>query len=120
MNAGKYTFVIDIPPHFQRDVLGKRQPAIQLNVDATAMVQAGFGSGYAQQIINTEIAVPGPCGAAAITGQSRVRIAFNPISRPHGSSVSWVSSTTSPCWRSSWPALPSFASGSMALWTICW
>jgi len=49
MNAGKYTFVIDIPPNFERDVLGKRRPAVQLDVDATAMVQAGLGADYAQQ-----------------------------------------------------------------------
>jgi ABC-2 type transport system permease protein len=55
MNAGRYTFVVDIPPNFQRDVLGGRRPAVQLNVDATAMVQAGLGSDYAQQIIMTEI-----------------------------------------------------------------
>jgi ABC-2 type transport system permease protein len=55
MNSGRYTFVVDMPPNFQRDVLGGRQPAIQLNVDATAVVQAGLGSGYAQQIITTEI-----------------------------------------------------------------
>ena len=45
MNSGRYTFVIDIPPNFERDVLGRRQPAIQLDVDATAMVQAGLGAG---------------------------------------------------------------------------
>jgi len=55
MNKGRFTFVVDIPPNFQRDVLGGRRPAIQLAVDATAMVQAGLGSGYAQQIITTEI-----------------------------------------------------------------
>jgi ABC-2 type transport system permease protein len=55
MNKGRYTFVIDIPPNFQRDVLGGRQPAIQLDVDATAMVQAGLGSDYAQLIITNEI-----------------------------------------------------------------
>jgi ABC-2 type transport system permease protein len=54
MNAGRYTFVLDIPPNFERDVLGGRKPAIQLNVDATAMVQAGLGSGDAQQIIMNE------------------------------------------------------------------
>jgi ABC-2 type transport system permease protein len=57
MNSGRYTFVIDIPPNFQRDVLGGRQPAIQLNVDATAMVQAGLGADYAQQIIMTRSTV---------------------------------------------------------------
>jgi ABC-2 type transport system permease protein len=56
MNQGRYTFVIDIPPNFQRDVLAGRQPGLQIDVDATAMVQAGLGSGYAQQIITTEIA----------------------------------------------------------------
>jgi ABC-2 type transport system permease protein len=40
MNGGRYTFVVDVPPNFQRDVLRGRQPAIQLNVDATAVVQA--------------------------------------------------------------------------------
>ncbi len=55
MNAGRYTFIIDIPPDFEKYVLGGRNPAIQFNVDATAMVQAGLGSDYAQQIIMTEI-----------------------------------------------------------------
>jgi ABC-2 type transport system permease protein len=55
MNSGRYTFVIDVPPNFQRDVLGGRRPAVQLDVDATAMVQAGLGADYAQQIIMTEI-----------------------------------------------------------------
>ena len=56
MNDGRFTFVVDIPPDFERYVLAGRQPGLQVNVDATAMVQAGLGSGYAQQIITTEIA----------------------------------------------------------------
>jgi len=55
MNVGRFTFIIDIPPHFERDVLGGRRPALQVNIDATAMVQAGLGSGYLQQILSTEI-----------------------------------------------------------------
>ena len=55
MNTGRLTFTIDIPPNFQRDVLAGRSPSLQLNVDATAMMQAGIGSGYAQQIISTEV-----------------------------------------------------------------
>lgn len=55
MNLGKYTFVVDIPPNFERYVLGGRKPAIQLNVDATVMVQGGLGAGYAQDIIMNEI-----------------------------------------------------------------
>ena len=80
MNAGKYTFILDIPPNFQRDLLAGRQPGLQVNVDATAMVQAGLGSSYAQEIINSEVSeflshsenVPvAPVNLA-------VRIAFNP------------------------------------------
>jgi hypothetical protein len=80
MNAGKYTFIVDIPPSFARDVLAWRQPAIQLNVDATASVQAGIGADYAQQIITTEIAnfLSRAEGAPLSPVNLVVRIAFNP------------------------------------------
>ena len=55
MDAGLYTFALDIPPDFQRDVLAGRSAAIQLNVDATRMSQAFTGSGYVQQIVMGEI-----------------------------------------------------------------
>ncbi len=29
MNKGSYTFVVDIPPNFQREVLGGRRPMVQ-------------------------------------------------------------------------------------------
>ncbi|HRO38268.1 MAG TPA: hypothetical protein PLE08_19075, partial [Thauera sp.] len=32
MDAGLHTFVLDIPPNFQRDVLAGRSPALQLNI----------------------------------------------------------------------------------------
>ncbi len=80
MNTGRYTFVIDIPPHFERDVLGNRKPALQVAVDATAMVQAGIGSGYAQQIISTEITdFVAQSDAVTIPPVTlSTRIAFNP------------------------------------------
>jgi ABC-2 type transport system permease protein len=80
MNSGRYTFVVDMPPNFQRDVLGGRQPAIQLNVDATAVVHAGLGSGYAQQIITTEITdfLSHSEGVPLSPVNLDVRIAFNP------------------------------------------
>jgi ABC-2 type transport system permease protein len=80
MNAGRYTFVIDIPPNFARDVLAGRTPAIQLNVDATAMVQAGLGADYAQQIVKTEIVNfrSRVEGAQLTPVNLLVRIAFNP------------------------------------------
>lgn len=80
MNTGRYTFVLDIPPHFERDVLAGRAPVLQVLVDATAMVQAGIGAGYAGRIIDGEIANfvsrsrdrrPPAAGLA-------VHIAFNP------------------------------------------
>ena len=55
MNTAAYTFVIVIPPNFESDVLAGRSPAVQVNVDATAMVTAGLGYGYIQQILTTEI-----------------------------------------------------------------
>ncbi len=55
MDAGRYTFVLDIPPNFQRDVLDGQSPAVQLNVDATRISQAFSGSGYIQQMILDEV-----------------------------------------------------------------
>jgi len=80
MNARRFTFVIDIPPNFERDVLGGRNPALQLNVDATAMVQAGLGSSYAQQIIMNEIRdfLSHQEGTPLPAINLNVRIAFNP------------------------------------------
>jgi ABC-2 type transport system permease protein len=80
MNKGRYTFVVDIPPDFERHVLAGHRPGLQVNVDATAMVQAGLGSGYAQQIITTEIAdfLSHAEGVRPPAIDLDVRIAFNP------------------------------------------
>ncbi len=55
MDTGAYTFVIDIPPDYQRDMLAQRYPKIQLLVDATAMTQAHIGASYINQIFSGEI-----------------------------------------------------------------
>ena len=80
MNAGRYTFILDIPPNFERDLLGGRRPGLQIDVDATAMVQAGLGSGYAEQIVGSEIAdfLSRTEGAAASRVSLDARVAFNP------------------------------------------
>jgi ABC-2 type transport system permease protein len=80
MNSGRFTFVLDIPPKFERDLKRGRHPRIQLNVDATAMVQAGLGADYAQQIITSEIDnfLSRAAGIAAPPVDLVVRIAFNP------------------------------------------
>jgi ABC-2 type transport system permease protein len=56
LDTASYTFVLDIPPHFARDVAAGRTPAVQVNVDATAAMQAGIGAGYIQQILASQIA----------------------------------------------------------------
>lgn len=89
MDTARYTFIVDIPPHFERDVLAGRRPTVQALVDATAMMQAGIGAGYIQRIVTNEVesfaarsdanddkqrSQAGP--AATLT----LRIAFNPNS----------------------------------------
>ena len=80
MDRGDYTFALNIPPNFQRDVLAGNAPAIQLNIDATLMSQAFTGNSYIQQMVAGEVnafvagyrstAVP-PVGLA-------LRMRFNP------------------------------------------
>ncbi len=55
LDAGNYTFVLDIPPGFQKDVLAGKAPVIQLNVDATRMSQAFTGSNFIQQMVLGEV-----------------------------------------------------------------
>jgi len=80
MDAGRYTFVIDIPPDFQADVLAGRQPALQVNVDATAMSQAGIGAGYIRNILTEELAefLRGRYDAPLPPVEIVVRSLFNP------------------------------------------
>lgn len=81
MDAGRYTFALDIPPGFQRDVLAGRQPRIQLNVDATRMSQAFTGSGYIQTIVTGEVNAfaQGHRKAAVPPVDLELRVKFNPL-----------------------------------------
>jgi ABC-2 type transport system permease protein len=54
MNSGRYVFVLEIPPKFEKDVLADKRPTVQIDVDATALTQAGVGAGYLQNIIEAE------------------------------------------------------------------
>jgi ABC-2 type transport system permease protein len=54
MDRGTYTFVLDIPPRFEADLLSGRSPSLQLNIDATAMTQAGVGDAYVESIAQQE------------------------------------------------------------------
>ena len=55
MDRGKYMFVVSIPPRFEQNLLFGRNPSIQVNIDATAMQQAGIGAGYIQAITTDRI-----------------------------------------------------------------
>ncbi|HEX2526713.1 MAG TPA: ABC transporter permease [Geminicoccus sp.] len=50
------TFVLDVPPDFERDILAGHTPDLGLAVDATAIAQAGSGAGYISQIVQQEVA----------------------------------------------------------------
>lgn len=80
MDSGRHTFVLDIPPGFQRDVLAGRAPALQLSVDATRMSQAFSGSGSIQQIALAEVDefVRGVRGGDAPPVDLVLRARFNP------------------------------------------
>jgi len=55
MDTGEYTFILDIPPNYERDVLAGNNPSIQLLSDATAMTQAAIGTYYISQIFRGEM-----------------------------------------------------------------
>ena len=56
MDEGRFMFVVTIPPRFERELLAGRHPDIQVNIDATAMQQAGIGAGYIKNIITQRTA----------------------------------------------------------------
>lgn len=80
LDAGLYTFTLHVPAGFQRDVLAGRQPAIQLNIDATRMNEAFIGAGYIQNIITDEVTrfVQGYRGDPALPIRLATRMQFNP------------------------------------------
>ncbi|WP_246162230.1 ABC transporter permease [Roseovarius faecimaris] len=55
MDAGRFIFVVAVPPGFEKDVRAGHAPEIQVLIDATAMEQAGIGANYIMNILSTEI-----------------------------------------------------------------
>ena len=55
MDKGELLFVVEIPPNFQANVLAQRKTEIQINVDATAVAQAGNGASYLKTAISNEV-----------------------------------------------------------------
>ena len=81
MDAGRYTFVLNIPPNFQRDVLAGRTAEVQLNVDATRMSQAFSGNAYVQQIVMAEVSEFSQRyrGSQALPVELALCMRFNPV-----------------------------------------
>ena len=84
LDAGVFTFVLNIPPAFQADVLAGRSPDLQLNVDATRMSQAFTGNAYVQQIVMGEINefMQRYRGTAPPPVELALRVRFNPALEP--------------------------------------
>jgi ABC-2 type transport system permease protein len=83
MDNGRYTFVLVIPPDFQKDVAAGNTPTLQLNVDATRMSQAFTGSGYIEQIVSQEIQTfTQNSSSSTDLAQIVVRNRFNPNLTP--------------------------------------
>jgi len=87
MDASRFVFVIEIPPKFEQDVISNRYPSVQINMDATAVAQAGIGGAYLQQIINQVVqtyytraqgTATTPSGAELQPVNFAIRVMFNP------------------------------------------
>ena len=55
MDGGELLLVVEIPPNFQANILAQRKTEIQINVDATAVAQAGNGANYLKTAIANEV-----------------------------------------------------------------
>lgn len=56
LDKGYFTFILEIPPKLEANLIANQGPSIQINVDATAVSQAAVGTAYIQQIIARETA----------------------------------------------------------------
>lgn len=81
MDAGEFTFALNIPVNFQEDVLAGKEAAVQVNVDATRMSQAMTGAGYIQQIIQSEVSeyVLHNREVSSMPVELEMRARFNPL-----------------------------------------
>ena len=89
MDKGRLMFVVVIPPRFERDLRAGRNPAVQVNIDATAMQQAGIGSGYIRNIINDRVA--SYLKRTDVTGQKPIQLVIRKLFNPNSISA-WFKS----------------------------
>jgi ABC-2 type transport system permease protein len=93
MNNNELLFAVEIPPNFQADIIAERKTSIQINVDATAVAQAGNGANYLKSAISNEIHNFISSGKSSGSKDAPihlvVRAAFNPNLK-----TSWFSAMT--------------------------
>src|SRR6185437_6840419 len=77
MDSGRFVFVVEIPPKFEHDVIAGWHPSVGLDIDATAVSQAGNGASYIESIIYQEVLTAVP-GAPQQPIDLVVRAMFNP------------------------------------------
>jgi len=79
MESARFIFVLVFPPNFEADVSAGRSPALQLLIDATALMQAGLGASDIQSIVNQEIErfVLRDADVPLLPVELRLRVAFN-------------------------------------------
>jgi ABC-2 type transport system permease protein len=80
MDGGRLMFVVAIPPRYERNLRAGRRAEVQVNIDATAMLQASVGASYIRNILSTETAdfLARSNAKFEYPAQLVVRKAFNP------------------------------------------
>ena len=80
MDQGRLLFVVEIPPNFQADILAQHKTSLQINVDATAVAQAGNGASYLKNAISNEVQsfISKREGTKSLPINVVVRAMFNP------------------------------------------
>ncbi len=91
MDHGELLFVVEIPPNFESDLRAQHKTSLQINVDATAVAQAGNGANYLKTAISNEIQtfLSGKLGGRSAPINLVVRAQFNPNLQ-----TSWFSAMT--------------------------
>jgi len=89
MDRGQLMFVVAIPPRFEHDLRAGRTPDVQVNIDATAMQQAGIGAGYITNIINDRVS--SFLRRTEVTPQKPIELVVRKLFNPNAMS-SWFKS----------------------------
>jgi len=85
MDRGRYLFVVVIPPNFESDLRAGRNPDLQVNIDATAMQQAGVGANYIRNIANQTISTY--LTRSDADAQQRIHLVVRKMFNPNGISA---------------------------------